>query len=298
MKNGELEKLLTPPEIISDQHKDNIIKLNEYNNKLKIYLVENYFKKPDILLIYLKKMGAEKIISISENIELLHRIFSNIVFFDYFKESELCVADLIKILTICNNSSEYFINRIKNEEEIINKKIKKLEVVFKSFIDNAEELYDFEFWFNDRAIKNLGEILNIIAPNDFDKEEELLNLEIGDKIKSLVVFEKIFENYYQDVKNMYESKRELNPKEKNININYFVRELRNIFESGNKIEIPNEIICELVSLIFDKQMDDTQLNNILKNSNKNISNTSYTLQFTTKENNIEEREYIKTKNCL
>jgi hypothetical protein len=95
------------------------------------------------------------------------------------------VADLIKILTICNNSSEYFINRIKNEEEIINKKIKKLEVVFKSFIDNAEELYDFEFWFNDRAIKNLGEILNIIAPNDFDKEEELLNLEIGDKINPL-----------------------------------------------------------------------------------------------------------------
>ena len=86
MKNGELEKLLTPPEIISDQHKDNIIKLNEYNNKLKIYLVENYFKKPDILLIYLKKIGAEKIISISENIELLHRIFSNIVFFDYFKD--------------------------------------------------------------------------------------------------------------------------------------------------------------------------------------------------------------------
>ncbi|MFH4176470.1 hypothetical protein WAJ79_26365, partial [Acinetobacter baumannii] len=77
-------------------------------------------------------------------------------------------------------------------------------------------------------------------------------------------------------KNMYESKRELNPNEKNININYFVRELRNIFESRNKIEIPNEIICELVSLIFDKQMDDTQLNNILKNSNKNISNTSYT----------------------
>ena len=76
MKNSELEKLLTPPKIISDQHKDNIIKSNEYNNKLKIYLVENYFKKPDILLIYLKKIGAEKIISISENIELLHRIFS------------------------------------------------------------------------------------------------------------------------------------------------------------------------------------------------------------------------------
>lgn len=298
MKNGELEKLLTLPEMISDQHKDNIIKLNEYNNKLKIYLVENYLKKPDILFIYLNKMGAEKIISISENIELLHRIFSNIVFFDYFKESELCVADLIKILTICNNSSKYFINRIKNEEEIINKKIKKLEVLFKSFIDNAEELYDFELWFNHRTIKNLGEILNIIVPNYLDKEEELLNLEIGDKIKSLVVFEKIFENYYQDVKNMYESKRELNSNEKNININYFVRELKNIFESTNKIEIPNEIICELVSLIFDKQMDDTQLNNILKNSNKNISNTSYTLQFTIKENNIVEREYIKTKNCL
>ena len=104
MKNSELEKLLTPPKIIGDQHKDNNIKSNEYNNKLKIYLVE-------------------KIISISENIELLHRIFSNIVFFDYFKESELCVADLIKILTICNNSSKYFNNRIKNEEEIINKKL-------------------------------------------------------------------------------------------------------------------------------------------------------------------------------
>ncbi len=43
------------------------------------------------------------------------------------------MADLIKILTICNNSSEYFINRIKNEEEIVNKKIKKLEVIFKKF---------------------------------------------------------------------------------------------------------------------------------------------------------------------
>ena len=97
---------------------------------------------------------------------------------------------------------------------------------------------------------------------------------------------------------MYKNKSDFNSKEKNININYFVRELINIFESTNTIEIPNEIIFELVSLIFDNQMDETQLNNMLKKSNKHISNTSYTLQFTTKENSNVEMEYIKTKNCI
>jgi hypothetical protein len=289
MKNNEIEQLLIQP-------KDIFRMMNEDGKKFKNYLVENYLKKPDILLIYLKGMGGEKLISISENIEFLHRILSNKVFFNYFKKSNLSVDDLIKILTICNNSSDYFINRIKNKEEIINKKIKKLEGVFNNFIDNTKELYDFELWFNERSIKNLAEILNFIAPNEINKDEELINLEIGGKIESLVIFKKIFENYYQDVKNIYENERDFNSKEKNININYFVRELINIFESTNKIKIPSFIIIELVAIIFDRHLDDTQIKNIIKNSNKHPANTIYIKQIITKENDVSrDVEYIKIK---
>lgn len=289
MKNNEIEQLLIQP-------KDIFRMMNEDGKKFKNYLVENYLKKPDILLIYLKGMGGEKLISISENIEFLHRILSNKVFFNYFKKSNLSVDDLIKILTICNNSSDYFINRIKNKEEIINKKIKKLEGVFNNFIDNTKELYDFELWFNERSIKNLAEILNFIAPNEINKDEELINLEIGGKIESLVIFKKIFETYYQDVKNIYENERDFNSKEKNININYFVRELINIFESTNKIKIPSFIIIELVAIIFDRHLDDTQIKNIIKNSNKHPANTIYIKQIITKENDVSrDVEYIKIK---
>ncbi len=289
MKNNEIEQLLIQP-------KDIFRMMNEDGKKFKNYLVENYLKKPDILLIYLKGMGGEKLISISENIEFMHRILSNKVFFNYFKKSNLSVDDLIKILTICNNSSDYFINRIKNKEEIINKKIKKLEGVFNNFIDNTKELYDFELWFNERSIKNLAEILNFIAPNEINKDEELINLEIGGKIESLVIFKKIFENYYQDVKNIYENERDFNSKEKNININYFVRELINIFESTNKIKIPSFIIIELVAIIFDRHLDDTQIKNIIKNSNKHPANTIYIKQIITKENDVSrDVEYIKIK---
>lgn len=296
MKNNELEKLFILPEMSSNQYEYNLRKLKEYSKKLKIYLIENYSKKPDILLIYLKEMGAEKLIGISGNIEFLHVILRNKVFFNYFKESSLGVNDLIKILAICNNSSDYYVNRIKNKEEIINKKIKNLEVVFNNFIDNTKELYDFELWFNDRTIKILGEMLNIMAPNNADMEENLINLEIGDKTKSLVVFEKIFENYYRDVKNMYESERDFKLKEKNININYFVRELVNIFESTNRIKIPSFIIIELVAIIFDRHIDDTQIKNIMKNSNKHPANTIYITQIITKENDeSRDVEYIKIK---
>jgi len=296
MKNNELEKLFILPEMSSNQYEYNLRKLKEYSKKLKIYLIENYSKKPDILLIYLKEMEAEKLIGISGNIEFLHVILRNKVFFNYFKESSLGVNDLIKILAICNNSSDYYVNRIKNKEEIINKKIKNLEVVFNNFIDNTKELYDFELWFNDRTIKILGEVLNIMAPNNADMEENLINLEIGDKTKSLVVFEKIFENYYRDVKNMYESERDFKLKEKNININYFVRELVNIFESTNRIKIPSFIIIELVAIIFDRHIDDTQIKNIMKNSNKHPANTIYITQIITKENDeSRDVEYIKIK---
>lgn len=296
MKNNELEKLFILPEMSSNQYEYNLRKLKEYSKKLKIYLIENYSKKPDILLIYLKEMGAEKLIGISGNIEFLHVILRNKVFFNYFKESSLGMNDLIKILAICNNSSDYYVDRIKNKEEIINKKIKNLEVVFNNFIDNTKELYDFELWFNDRKIKILGEILNIMVPNNTDMEENLINLEIGDKTKSLVVFEKIFENYYRDVKNMYESERDFKLKEKNININYFVRELVNIFESTNRIKIPSFIIIELVAIIFDRHIDDTQIKNIMKNSNKHPANTIYIAQIITKENDeSRDVEYIKIK---
>ena len=66
----------------------------------------------------------------------------------------------------------------------------------------------------------------------------------------------------------------------------------------NSKKIPNKIIIELVYIIFDFQIDDKNLRNIIKNANTHISNTNYTMQFTKRENNELEIEYIKSNNCL
>lgn len=299
MKNKEIEMLFVPLELILNQYEDNIKRINEYSERLNSYFIENYKKNPEILFVYIEKIGAEKLINVEGNVEILYKILNNEVFFSYFKKNNLSIYNLIQILTIYNNSSAYFVENEKREEELMYDNLKKIKEDFDGFLDSAKKLYDFELWFNENAINSLSKILEKTLSNDLKNEKELMNLNLDDKkIESIVNFKVIFENYYQNMKNMYENKKKFPSKEKNMIVNYFIRELSNIFNTINLMKIPNKVVIELVSIIFDKNLDDTQIKNIMKNSNKHVANTSYTLQFVTGESSNSQMEYIKSKNCL
>ncbi|WP_435337761.1 hypothetical protein, partial [Acinetobacter sp. LH3_13] len=71
------------------------------------------------------------------------------------------------------------------------------------------------------------------------------------------------------------------PKEKNLQINFFVREIKNTFHQ----KISNQIICELTSTLFGHELDETGVKNILKNANTNPINTQMMTQITIGEDN-------------
>lgn len=271
MKNNEIEMLFSKPKFIEMQFQENLNKLIEYSERLNSYFFINYPKNPELLSIYLDKLGASKMLRIDENIKILHMILRSNIFFNYFSQKKLDVIILVKILTIIEKSSDYLVENEKKKENFMRENIKNIKKDFDKFLESTKKIYDFEKWFNER----MSNTSNHSNSSEFS----------------------LFENYFQDIDNMFENKKNFNEKEKNVKVNYFVRELINIFNSTNSERLPNKIIIELVSIVFDKYLDDTQIKNILKNSNNHVASTSYSLQFTTGENNLQ-MEYLKSKFCL
>ncbi|WP_335956107.1 hypothetical protein [Acinetobacter guillouiae] len=296
MKNNEIKELFSKAKLNENQNnKKNIA----YSDKIKEYFIKNYKDYPEILSIYFNEMYAKKLININNNLDFVHRILGNSIFFTYFKESNLNTFDLVKILTIYNNSSKYFIDNLTKEEKLMNENLNKIQDSYNVFLNNSKKVFNFEKWFNEKSIDTLGCIFKEFPFDELEiNEDNLLNTVIDEKIKSLVNFSLVFENYYKDICNFHKNKRSINLKEKNKNMNYFIRELMNIFNDLNSKKIPNKIIIELVYIIFEIQIDDKNLRNIIKCTNTHPSNTSYTVQFITQENNELEIEYIKSNKCL
>lgn len=286
MKNNEIEMLFSKPELIEKQYQENINKLVEYSERLNSYFFINHPKNPELLSIYLDKLGAGKLLKNDGNIEKLHMILRSNIFFDYFSQKKLDVIILVKILTIIDKSSEYHVENEKKKEDLMRRNIKNIRNDFDSFLDSSKLVYNFDQWFSER-VSDVSDILLEKNESDISSDQSDLNK-----------FRLLFEKYFQEINNMFVNKKSFNEKDRNIRINYFVRELNNIFNSTNSEKLPNKIIFELVSIVFNKNLDDTQIKNIIKNANKHIANTNYTLQFTTKENNNFEMEYKKSKDAL
>jgi hypothetical protein len=286
MKNNEIEMLFSKPELIEKQYQENINKLVEYSERLNSYFFINHPKNPELLSIYLDKLGAGKLLKNEENIEKLHMILRSNIFFDYFSQKKLDVIILVKILTIIDKSSEYHVENEKKKEDLMRRNIKNIRNDFDSFLDSSKLVYNFDQWFSER-VSDVSDILLEKNESDISSDQSDLNK-----------FRLLFEKYFQEINNMFVNKKSFNEKDRNIRVNYFVRELNNIFNSTNSEKLPNKIIFELVSIVFNKNLDDTQIKNIIKNANKHIANTNYTLQFTTKENNNFEMEYKKPKDAL
>lgn len=266
--------------------------------KINDYFIEKYPKNPDILSIYFEKMGAQKLISYNDNLEKSHHILKNSEFFKYFKECKLSVLDIIKIMTVYEFSDKYHIDNIKKEESLRDRNLIKIKESYNVFIESTKNLYDFELWYNEKSIQSLSQVLSKLPILEEIGSEDFNFENIDDDFNSLLNFKILLEKYYKDLEFLIKNKRSLRLNEKNIRVNYFIRELVSIYTVKNKIKIPNKIIIILLSVLFDVRMEDAQLKNIIKNSNNHFSNTNYTIQYTTKENGTYDMEYIKTKNSL
>ena len=90
MKNNEIKKLFSEAKLNANQDNNKNIKNSD---SIKEYFIKNYKDYPEILLIYFDEMYAKNLINIDNNLDFLHRILSNSVFFTYFTESNLNTLD-------------------------------------------------------------------------------------------------------------------------------------------------------------------------------------------------------------
>lgn len=123
-----------------------------------------------------------------------------------------------------------------------------------------------------------------------DKKSISTNVNIGfikmELKNDLLIFSNLdvlFYDYFTDAQYLVKGRNPFGLRDRNLQLNFFVRELKNIFDNT----ISNQIICELSSIIFKHELDETSIKNILKNANTNPINRQMMTQFTIgEENNI------------
>lgn len=161
--------------------------------------------------------------------------------------------------------------------------------------DDPKSILDFNEWLNQRLDNGLYlAIKNLINENSIHNnvEVELIKEKIK---KDLIIFsnaDALFYDYFTDARYLVNARNPFRLREKNLRLNFFVRELKNIFNQM----ISNQIICELSSIIFKHELDETGIKNILKNANTNPINTQMMTQITVgEENNIVEHFKLADK---
>lgn len=288
MKNSEFEDIFTPLNITVD-YGGNFLDL--FNEKIKLqkeYFLKNFKKDVNLKFKVFEKLGYSYLLTTQDNLENLDKILKNPYFIELFKSSDLYLDGICKIIFVYSNSSEYFVENLALEHKKNEKKLEKLEKNYTDLKNNQINILDIHDWLN----KKLDSSLHLAIKKLIEDSSINCNIDAGlikEKIKKeLIIFsnaDTLFYDYFSDAQYLVDARNPLISREKNLRINYFVRELKNIFN----LEISNQIICELTSTIFNHQLDETGIKNILKNANTHPINTQMIAQITVgDENNIVE----------
>ena len=143
---------------------------------------------------------------------------------------------------------------------------------------------DFNEWLNQRLDFHMNMAIQKLINSKLLAKNIDLDLIKNEMKNSFSIFSNsdvLFYDYITDVQYLVEARNPFAPKEKNLQINFFVREIKNTFHQ----KISNQIICELTSMLFDHELDETGVKNILKNANTNPLNTQMMTQITIGEDN-------------
>lgn len=273
-----------------------ITKIITQKNKESIkFFLDNFKKDKNLKFKIFKKFGYSYLLDIPNNIEVLNKILENPNFIKSLKHSDFALDAICKIVFVYSKSSKYHLENLKLQQNQDEKKLENLEKNYIDLKDNSKSILDFNVWLDQR----LDIHLNMAIQNLINQKLISIHVEVGSikkEIKdNLIMFshsDVLFYDYFADVQYLVDARIPFGLREKNVQLNFFVRELKNIFDD----KISNKIICELSSIIFEHELDDTGIKNILKNANTNPINTQLMTQITIgEEKNIVEHFKLADK---
>ncbi|OTG91806.1 hypothetical protein [Acinetobacter sp. ANC 3813] len=243
------------------------------------FFFDNYFKNEEILFFAFDFYYSIKLLENNENLKILKNILKNNKILEYFKENNFGIMELVLIITAFDKSTDYYIFTIKNQEKNQDKKIQEIYKKYINFINSTEDTYDFRIWYKNQIellTSNLFLGLRARLIKNEDQMKICENITLNNKsIENISDLEYIFSKYIQDLSYPMISQKELKENEKNKKENKFIRDLDNMFNSLTNNRISYNFISELVSIIYNKQMNESQIKKVIYDGSISTSITQY-----------------------
>lgn len=248
--------------------------LKYFKDKLNNFFYENYNKNPEILMNVFDVLGFKYLLN-SRNLDATHKILKNNNFFQYLKNNKFGVIHIVFIIWVYDDSSEIKIEKMKQKILKREKFIENSQKKFHAFLNHSEEMKDFKEWYKNEFKEYLARLyINLsIRINKNESQKELLYKFIVEKSESEYIsnIEFLFEKYVEEMHFDNINNNQFVKKEDNITENKFIRDLYNLFNSNlyildNNQIIKNSLFTHLISILYDKHMDEKQISNVLKNS--------------------------------
>ncbi|MDM1491978.1 hypothetical protein [Acinetobacter indicus] len=292
MVNLDFEDIFSPIVLKEGNPSENLKNIDQKLKDQKTFFLKNIHKNKIPTMIF-NKLGYGYLLHIDDNTTALKKLLDNSNFIKLFKISDMTLDEICMIIFIYDKSSEYYINSLKLKQKKDKETIDDLEKNYNYFSEKSKDVLDFNEWLNQK----LDSHLNIAIRKLIESKSVSINIDL-DLLKKemkndLIIFSNsdvLFLDYLTDAHYLVDAKNPFAPKEKNLRINFFVRELKNIFNN----RISNQIFFELTSTLFNHELDETGIKNILKNTNTNPINTQLTTQITVgdENNTVEHFKFI------
>ena len=300
MKSEEISKLFKLDQVDFEQCKS----AEEYEFKLlkqaDDFFFNNYFKNEEILFSAFDFYYSIKLLENNDNLIKLKNLLNNNKLLRYFRDNELGIFGLIITITAFNKSTDYDIYNIENEENYKNNKTQKIYDNYIKFTNETEDFFDFKSWFKDEIelmTANLYLSLRAMIVQNEQQRKICENLILNNSdLKNLSDFDYVFNTYIENIKQSNMNNKELVDRERNLKINKFIRNLYNMFRSLKNHVLSNAIISELVSIIYDNQIDKRKITELIEKGNPHFTITEYEKKYIRdQDHNIIAMEIVRYK---
>lgn len=283
MVNLDFEDIFSPIVLKEGNPSENLKIIDQKLKDQKTFFLKNIHKNKIPTMIF-NKLGYGYLLHIDDNATALKKLLDNSNFIKLFKISDMTLDEICMIIFIYDKSSEYYINSLKLKQKKDKETIDDLEKNYNYFSEKSKDVLDFNEWLNQRLDFHINMAIQKLINSKLVAKNIDLDLIKNEMKNSFSIFSNsdvLFLDYLTDAQYLVDAKNPFAPKEKNLRVNFFVRELKNIFNN----RISNQIFFELTSTLFNHELDETGIKNILKNANTNPINTQMMTQITVGEEN-------------